>query len=179
VIVFLDMDGVLVDFAAGVASLFGLPLDEVEANGDRTHDVAGVTQEDFWRRVESEGQRWWESLPPFPWTSRLVEACGRIGDVYVATSPPRNCPTAGSGKLKWIRQHLPGVYAARRYFIGTHKWMLASSGRVLIDDDIRKCRAFDSHGGRAVLFPRPWSVQHSPEYGTPEAVIEAVASGSI
>jgi len=177
VIVFLDMDGVLVDFAHGTARLFGLPLDEVEANGDRTHDVAGVTQKEFWRKIESAGRRWWEDLPPYPWASRLVEACGAVGDVYVATSPPRDCPAAGSGKLAWIRRYLPEVYAARRYFVGTNKWLLAGPDRVLVDDDIRKYRAFTAAGGQAALFPRPWNMQHLPATATPEGLIEGIERG--
>jgi len=52
------MDGVLVDFAQGVASLFGIEKSVVEANGSEAYKAAGVSREEFWRRIESDGNDW-------------------------------------------------------------------------------------------------------------------------
>jgi len=174
VIVFLDMDGVLVDFAQGVASLFGIEKSVVEANGSEAYKAAGVSREEFWRRIESAGNDWWETLPPYPWTHRLVSACERLGCVYVATSPPTGTVSAGTGKMAWLRRHLPEVYSGRRFFIGTDKWLLAGSDRVLVDDDMRKHAAFALAGGRAVLFPRPWNAEHLPSGADPWKLIEGI-----
>lgn len=162
-ITFIDMDGVLVDFAGGVASLFGIEKSVVEANGSEVCKAANVSREEFWRRIESAGKEWWETLPPYPWTQRLVSACERLGDVYVATSPPTGAVSAGSGKMAWLRRSLPKVYSGRRFFIGTHKHLFAGPGRVLVDDDMRKHAAFAKAGGRAVLFPRPWNAAHGAD----------------
>lgn len=173
-IVFLDMDGVLVDFPHGVASLFGIEKSLVEANGDNVNEAAGVSREELWRRIRSAGQGWWESLPPYPWAQRLVSACERVGDVYVATSPPASAISAASGKLAWLRRHLPKVYSGRRFFVGTHKYLLAGPGRVLVDDNMRKCTAFADAGGQAVLFPRPWNAAHLPPGADPWKLVEGI-----
>ena len=173
-VIFLDMDGVLVDFAHGVASLFGIKKSVVEANGREAYRAAGVSQEEFWRRIESAGQEWWETLPPYPWVQRLVAACMAVGDVYVATSPPAACVTAGSGKMAWLRSILPEVYSGRRFFIGAHKYLLAAPDRVLVDDDVRKHAAFAKAGGQAVLFPRPWNAAHLPPGADPWKLVEGI-----
>lgn len=173
-LVFLDMDGVLVDFAHGVASLFGIEKSVVEAVGDKANEAVGLSLKEFWRCIESAGQAWWEDLPPYPWAQRLVSACERVGDVYVATSPPKTCISAGSGKMAWLKHNLPKVYSGRRFFIGTHKYLLAGPGRVLVDDDIRKHAAFANAGGQAVLFPRPWNAAHLPPNADPEKLIEVI-----
>lgn len=173
-IVFLDMDGVLVDFAQGVASLFGIEKSAVDANGSEAYEAAGVPREEFWRRIESAGRGWWETLPPYPWAQRLVSACEGVGDVYVATSPPTGSVSAASGKMAWLRDTLPKVYSGRRFFIGTHKYLLAGPGRVLVDDDVRKRDAFADAGGLAVLFPRPWNAAHLPPAADPWKLIEGI-----
>lgn len=173
-IVFLDMDGVVADFAAGVANLFGLPLDEVEAAGDRTYKVLGLSKAGFYERLEAAGPEWWAGLPVYPWANRLAAACGAVGEVYIATSPQSGCVSAGTGKLAWIKAFLPDAFAGRRFFIGTDKHLLAAPGRVLIDDDPKKCDAFRAAGGRAVLFPRPWNMDRQPPGATPEGLIEGI-----
>lgn len=173
-IVFLDMDGVLVDFAQGVASLFGIDKSVVEANGSDAYKAAGVSRAQFWLRIESAGYDWWESLPPYPWAHRLVSACERLGEVYVATSPPTSALTAGSGKMSWLKRNLPELYSGRRFFIGTNKYLLAGPDRVLVDDDIRKHAAFAKAGGQAILFPRPWNAAHLPPGADPLKLIEGI-----
>lgn len=167
------MDGVLVDFAGGVASLFGIDKGVVEANGNEAYKAAGVTRKEFWDRIDLGGEGWWRSLKPYPWAKRLVAACERLGDVYVATSPPTGAISAASGKASWLRRHLPDVYFGRRFFIGTDKWLLAGSGsdRMLVDDDARKHAAFAEAGGRAVLFPQPWNAARG---GDPWKLIESI-----
>lgn len=168
------MDGVLVDFAGGVASLFGIDKSVVEVNGNKANEAAGVSREEFWRRIETAGEGWWWSLDPYPWAKRLVSACERLGDVYVASSPPTRAISSGSGKMSWLRRRLPEVYSGRRFFIGTHKHLLAGPDRVLVDDDVRKHSAFAKAGGRAVLFPRPWNAASLPAGADPWKLIEGI-----
>lgn len=156
-LVFLDLDGVLADFAAGVARLFGVDKDLVVKFGDRSHEAVGLSQSEFWRRLYADGQKWWVDLPPYPWAARLVEACDAAGEAWIATSPPKDCTTVGGGKLEWLKRFVPEVYKNRRYFIGSRKHILAAPGRVLVDDNLSKCEDFRRAGGQAVLFPQPWN----------------------
>ena len=76
------------------------------------------------------------------------------GEVVLMTSP---CDTEGSvsGKVEWIRRELPAY--SRRFFVGPCKHAAAGPGKVLIDDHDANVDMFKSHGGRAVLVPRPWN----------------------
>jgi len=174
VIVFLDMDGVLVDFVGAVASLFGCPRSEVESSGDRAYEAAGVTKQEFWGVIDAAGPEWWEFIEPYPWTGRLIEACSRAGQVYVASSPPKKCFGAGSGKMAWLSRFAPQVYKDRKFFLGTDKYLLAAPGRVLVDDDPEKCAAFAAAGGQTALFPQPWNIGGLPAGATPEKLIEGI-----
>jgi len=173
-LVFLDMDGVLADFPGAVAALFGRPKSEVESYGDRAYEAVGATKQEFWGVIDAAGPEWWEFIQPYPWTERLIEACRRAGQAYVATSPPKKCMGAGSGKMAWLSRFAPQVYKERKYFLGTDKFLLAAPGRALVDDDAEKCAAFAAAGGQAALFPQPWNIGSLPAGATPERLIEGI-----
>jgi len=173
------MDGVLVDFAAGVASLFGIEKSAVEASGNEVHKAVGVSPDVFWASIDSAGSSWWETIPPCPWATRLLAACEAMGDVYVATSPPRSALSAATGKVAWLRRNLSEVCSDRRFFIGAHKHMLAAPDRLLVDDSPDKCADFRAAGGRAAIFPRPWNVAATPPGGSPWGLVHSMESGDL
>jgi hypothetical protein len=159
-ICFLDLDGVLVDFVAGVLKHYGLPADRpVTAwnfDAELAHEL-GLSREDFW---QSFGEAFWSELG---WTVdglellHVIEDCFGHDNVYLLSSP---CHTYGclEGKKRWVNQNLPDY--RYRLFLGSAKHAFASSTKVLVDDSDDNVAKFRAVGGHAVLVPRPWNQRH-------------------
>lgn len=159
--IYLDLDGVLVDFVAGVLRAFDLSpalvcdvpgWDAIPATISK-HLGETVTDADMWRRIE--GASFWAGLT---WTEHgreLYEACASTGLPVVFMSSPCNDPYSAAGKLQWLAREIPG--GARRYALSPCKHHMAHRGALLVDDSGRNCAKFREHGGKAFLWPAPWN----------------------
>ena len=156
--IYLDMDGVLSNFVAGAARLFGMSESELvwePGKGSSVHVPLGLSEEEeLWSVVDAEGVAFWETMPLFPWTNQLWKTCTGIAPTFIATSPSRNAVSA-FGKVRWLQRWLGTGF--RDYVITPRKEHLAKPGRVLIDDWEKKCIQFGVNGGDAILFPRPYN----------------------
>jgi len=65
---------------------------------------------------------------------------------------PASTPGCVEGKIAWINKHLPAY--SRRFVVGASKHLMASYGKILIDDYEVNTKRFFEHGGTAILFPR-------------------------
>lgn len=153
--VLLDMDGVLVDFAAGILDALGKSDLADKINGWDFWKAIGVTEKEFWEPCNHEP--FWSNLS---WTEegpRIVmivyQAVGKE-NTYLLTSPSR-APRSYSGKAEWVKRHLPNLQ--RRLLIGPSKHLFASPRNILIDDGDHNVDAFRAAGGKAILVPRPWN----------------------
>jgi len=153
-IVFLDMDGVIVDFIKGLEEKFGKDLTGHVEWGFDYEGMFGMTGNEFWNSLTDE---WWESLP---WTvegKELIEFLESRGhEPILLSSPARN--NAG-GKQRWIKKNLPHYHRNDRYLLGAPKWAVAGTGKVLIDDYDKHCNLWFGYGGSAIVFPRPWNTR--------------------
>lgn len=117
--VFIDMDGVIVDFDAYKAAN-GLTSDEVK----RTPGA-------------------YLAMPAIPGAIEAVRSVIGMGfEVWIATKPPTGVPGAYSDKAAWIMEHLPEL---KRRIIVTHdKGLLGAEGDFLCDDRPHKanCERF-------------------------------------
>lgn len=164
---FLDMDGVLVDFMGGALRRHNR-LD-VLANYPKgewaIEKQLGLTAVEFWEPLR--GHSFWAELQPYPWFDLLMGIVrAKFGtDFWIATSPSLD-PYSASGKIEWLQRYMPrepGGKTFTRHFIGADKYHLARRGAVLIDDNEQNCAAFESFGGIALLFPAPWNKFHGLE----------------
>lgn len=117
--VFVDMDGVIVDFDAYRRSL-GLTGDEVK------------------RRPRA-----YLEMPPIPGAIQAVRSVIGMGyEVWIATKPPTGVPYAYSDKAAWVFNNLPEL--KRRIIITHDKGLLGGPGDYLLDDRPHKanCRQF-------------------------------------
>jgi 5'(3')-deoxyribonucleotidase len=117
--IFLDMDGVLVDFDSYKKSL-------------------GVTG-DILKRVEGI----YRKMSPMP--GAIAGAHSLIGkgyEVWVATKPPTGVAFAYADKVSWVLEHLPEL--KRRIIITHDKGLLGDEGDILVDDRPHKanCEKF-------------------------------------
>lgn len=176
--ILIDMDGVLVNFWAGIVRAHKLEIDPYTLPQWRGHcggyDVLGITPGEFWEPCNSN---WWFQLDPYPHYREIVAACEReVGaeNVCLLSSPSSNvgCP---SGKLRWLDRHLPAY--RRKVLIGPNKEFCAHAGAILIDDMQANCDKFIEHGGRAILWPGPWNANAHIEDGDKMVYLEAQFGG--
>lgn len=153
--IFLDMDGVLCDFASAAFRVHDREFnaDEYPKGQFALEPVLGVTTKQFWDRIDSHGEAFWEQLEPLPWALELVTAVSMLDTVIIATSPSRS-PASYSGKRRWLQRM--GLHVLASMF-GSEKWLLAQPGRTLIDDAEHNVFPWCRQGGDAILVPQPWN----------------------
>lgn len=154
--VFLDMDGVLVDFRRGVCEAFD--RDDPSTNwifwenwkGVTTKDVDAICDIFFWDLLD--------------WTSEgiCIEQAVRQKfspeNIYLLTTPMPNSGS-GTGKLRWIKRCMPWAYN-RTILSYAPKSLFAGPDTLLIDDKDENIEEFRAAGGQSILVPRLWNELH-------------------
>jgi 5'(3')-deoxyribonucleotidase len=162
-IIFLDMDGVLVDFEAGAAALWGLTAGELQAK--RTPgtwalpEPLGITTTQFWNKLNEAGEIFWQGLLPMPWHLELMHYVEEHSTQWYIVSAPSHSPTSYTGKVKWLKKYFGPRFD--RFFLTPHKELLAANGRLLIDDNEDNIKKFVEHGGMGQIFPSMSNRLHS------------------
>ncbi len=166
-VIYLDMDGVIVDFVGGALRAFGV--------NDNRHDevktwdgIPGVingsgvmlpghtlTDKMFWDGITACGSDFWAKLKRYDLAGQIVDACEQTGVRVVLMSTPTRDPMSAAGKVEWINRVLPRY--ARHFSLTACKSDHARSNAILIDDSDKNVREFRANGGRAFLWPQPWN----------------------
>lgn len=160
--IYLDMDGPLCQFTEAALALHG--KEHVLENWPRGEydicKVTGISGNWFWGLIELFSPGFWQTLKPCSWAQTLVDICRQVAPITIATSPTLD-PFSACGKLKWLQNFFGPDF--RDYVITPKKHLLARPGVLLIDDCDANCEAFEYNtaGGDALLFPRPWNRFHS------------------
>lgn len=164
--IFLDLDGVLADWASAAIRLHGRDPEHVLASWPpgvcELADVLSVSGNTMWKPINAAGAEFWANLEPLPWMHELFEACASMAPTTILTSPSKH-PSAPTGKTAWLQRHFGSDF--RAYLIGPDKAACARRGAVLIDDRDDGCRGFEAAGGHAVVFPQPWNSGHVERLG--------------
>ena len=122
--VFIDMDGVIVDFAKF--------KNDHDLTGDQVKQLPGA----------------YAKMEAMPFALMGVRSLIGMGhDVWIATKPPTGIPFAYADKVQWILDHLPEL---KRKIVITHDKSLLL-GDVLIDDRPHKANA-DKFEGELLHF---------------------------
>lgn len=161
-ICYLDMDGVIANFVAGVLKRFSVKQNPYET--DEKHlgnwyiqEILGIPNETFYDALDHD---FWANLPKTRESDDIVNIALRVfGEdrVRICTTPTIH-PGSYSGKFEWIDDHYPFL---RRSLVTTAtKEELAGPERLLIDDSDKNVEAFESAGGKTFLYPRPWNKRH-------------------
>lgn len=167
--IFLDLDGVLVDFIRGAAELFKKDYDQLISRWPPgMYDmevVLGISKTKFFSTIENVGEDFWATLPPFPYAKSFYEHCEGIAPVCILTRPTY-APSCLSGKVRWMRRHFGNI----DYIIGKRKELCARDTHVLIDDHTVNVSKFQEHGGRAIL----WPAINNPRHAESDRAVEIV-----
>ncbi len=68
-IVFVDMDGVLFDFTGDASRVCGFSGVATEWDFNRQF---GMSDEEFWSKIDAEGDKFWHEMTVFPWFGELL-----------------------------------------------------------------------------------------------------------
>ncbi len=149
---YLDMDGVLVDFVNGAAGLIGFNPALVDHYD--FYAAVGETKDSFWAKIRAAGAPYWSGLKAYDWHQQVYQECQKYGTVTLLSVPDKP-PESDYGKKQWIYSVFGENFDS--FFLGVPKHQLAARDAVLIDDSDANVEAFVAAGGRAILFPQPWN----------------------
>lgn len=163
--IFVDMDGVLCDYYAGVCRLAGFRPWPFCCRPGEWNFFAGeplnLTNEEV---APHMGHKFYAGLAWLPDGRRILEICEAVAgpkNVFLLSSP-WDTPGCEDGKRAWVRANAPAY--ARRTLLGNCKEACSFPGAVLLDDSEQNCAKFVAVGGdpgAAVLVPRPWNAEHA------------------
>ena len=141
--IFIDMDGVLVDFIKGVSEMIGKPL---------TADDKGHTEYDE-RKQELTDKRLFRNLPPMVDYHELIGYVKHTGLPWeILTAAGKiNRQTVVYDKNEWIKQYVDPFVVTTCTYSGTQKGAFAEKGSVLIDDRQVNIDAWEANGGIGIL----------------------------
>ena len=165
---YLDVDGVLADFSAGLMRALGVPYDyprspypfkpDVWDYFPELRDRYGITFEqcnavctrEFWADL------WWmfDGRSILRAVTNVFDPTDPI-DTCLLTSPMPNLGSA-SGKMEWVEKNLP-LMKKKTIITNMDKGKFAAPDRILIDDYDENINSWRANGGIGVLCPRPWN----------------------
>lgn len=156
--VFLDMDGLLVNFVGGALAAHHRPDATLTAGEWHIAKSLGLTEKEFWAPLQ--GIPFWAELQPMPDMSQILAIIHELFGLqrcYLLSTPCLD-DACYTGKALWVEQHLPDFQ--RRLILATQKFPLARPGALLIDDSDNNVRQWRLCGGDAILLPRLWNSHH-------------------
>lgn len=185
--IYLDMDGVLVDFVGGVFRLYELdPNLRREVKGwDGIPSVLSVysgreiSDAVMWQEIAKAGAAFWEELAWLPWGREVYMTCAAKAPTVLMTTPSPD-PSSAAGKVTWIHRNMP---PGQRFALagktpkgepGSCKHHMAHPGALLIDDGQHNVDQFTAHHGDALLIPAPWN--DSAQWPTQADVLTLVSA---
>ena len=130
---FLDADGVLADFDAGVRALLGTTPHEFEA---------GHGKSEFWRRL-AKAPDFYANLPEMPDARFLFDAVAHLNPTILTGLPIGYW--AAPQKVHWAAKHFPGTKIIT--CMARDKYRHMTKGDVLVDDRADHRQKWKDAGG--------------------------------
>jgi len=137
--IYLDMDGVIVDFDKRFESLFGMPPREFENN---------FGKDKFWEKVDAKGVGFWRGMDWMPGGQKLYNRVAQ--HKHALLSSPSRSSTSKIGKHMWKRDNTPNtkLILAQSF----NKKNYADKSNILIDDRADNIQQWKDAGGIGILY---------------------------
>ena len=127
-ILYIDMDGVLVDFMSALGSV---PPDVIARYEPHLDDIPGL----------------FARMDPMPGALDAYDELSELFDTYILSTAPWKNPSAWSDKLRWVQRYL-GDKGEKRLILTHHKNL--NRGDFLVDDRTR--HGVDDFAGEHIHF---------------------------
>lgn len=135
-ILYIDMDGVLVNFESAYPTI--TPEERAKYNPEGLED----------RKARYDDvPNIFSRMKPMEGAITAYERLSQVYDTYILSTAPWDNPTAWSDKLEWVKKHL-GEVAKKRLILSHNKQM--NKGDYLIDD--RSRNGADKFDGEHIQF---------------------------
>lgn len=142
--IYLDMDGVIVDFISAIHKLFKLTdFREWEKMGKEKYVDINKTGEKWWSEMNwlSDGKKLWNYLKDY--------------DVTILSAGPKDKishPISVEGKRNWLNKNIGSSYGSNAIITtAVEKQKHADKNHILIDDSPRNIKQWISKGGIGIL----------------------------
>lgn len=163
--IFVDMDGVIVDFVRGSLLRWNIdidkmPFEERKKLGWSYWEHFGFETEQFWEEIREGGEDFWANLPLYSWSLDFLDYIRAVADAtdqeWALLSSPSRDPRSLSGKVLWMQKHIDPLFRDYLLVPAGHKKQMAK-GNILIDDHDQNVEDWIEAGGKAVMFPQTWN----------------------
>jgi 5'(3')-deoxyribonucleotidase len=167
--IYLDMDGVVADFTAGLCAAFNIPFtNHPYSMPHGLWDYVEYVKKHYgvpWDQVKQacSDPSFWTELPALPKADRLYNYLSTRHDVQFLTTPTGDPTSVFGGKRRWLEKRGWVMPHDKRMILlekGETKEQYARPDTVLLDDQDKNVQEFRHGGGLAILVPRPWNNRH-------------------
>ena len=171
--VFIDLDGVLVDWVNGMREYAGLPYSTFDCFRQDPSKLCHEAMNDLFggkeildKMMRERPPEFWYGLKKFLWADALINSMKAEFPISFLTKPGKN-PHAASGKLKWKLDFYPDIPIIQT----AEKYLCASETKVLIDDDTYQLNKFASAYGFILKWPNQFELEKLPMDYIQEVII--------
>ena len=135
---YVDMDGVLVDFEKGYHQLTGVHASQFP-KGDSS----------FWAPISDAGAGFWAGLPWMP-DGKVLWSYVKKYKPNILSAPSQD-PSSVVGKEAWLKIHLKNSYNRAYFYSRKNKQLFSEENRILIDDLKETIDEWNAKGGIGIL----------------------------
>lgn len=173
---FLDLDGVVVDWLGGSMEVCGLSDKEPAAwawlkAGNKIDSLIPGGRSVLTAKVNEMGPAFWQNLRFLPWGKTLItRLTAEFDDThnFAFLTSPGPFPLAAQGKLAWLQSHYPND----EMIVCRSKELCAHPGAFLVDDADYQIKPFMQHGGFGFLWPNQYQLRDDADINAADAAIE-------
>lgn len=150
---FIDMDGVIVNFINGALAAHGWPITHEQWDCFHKYADLGMSSEEFWAPLK--GREFWRGLHPYPGAMRFLEYLRLNHPEFRFLTSPSDDHECYLGKLDWVKNFL--AVNPLDYVIPCRDKSVMACSNILIDDAHHHEQGWRSNGGLFLGFKQPWN----------------------